>query len=298
MYLTLVVMGLVGGVLSGLLGVGGAIIMIPMLLYIPPILNLGSFDMKYVSGMVMVQVMFSSIIGLLIHRKNKLSSRDLILYLGTSSLIFSGIGAVLSKFLSGIIQLAIFACLATFAAIAMLLQKEKDSFLDESQDSTQLVFNKTIGIISSAVVGLLVGIVGAGGGFILIPLMTTLLQIPMKIAIGSSLGIVLMSSLTGFAGKLFTGQIPIVESVFLVLGSLPGAYLGSIISNKLSPTVLKRLLLLLIIVIAIRTWYQVVGALDTIGIISVFMLYAIVYRHYKINQTKTQVIKNGTSQRK
>ena len=260
MFITLFALGLIGGILSGLLGVGGAIVMIPLLLYIPPILNLGTYDMKLVSGMVMTMVLFSSITGLIIHKKNNYFAKELLIYLGIPSLIFSGSGSLISKYISGSIQLLIFALLATVTAALMIWpqSKKEENINTVESNSSNLIKSKKLAIFGSSIIGILMGIVGAGGGFILIPLMTILLGIPIKFAIGGSLGIVFMSSITGFIGKFVTGQIPLTQSIFLVLGALPGASLGSIISHKLSPSVLKTLLMVLVIVIALRTWYQVI----------------------------------------
>ena len=79
---TLVVLGLGGGFLSGLLGLGGAIFMIPLLLYVPPILSVGQFDMKQVAAISMVQVLSASFTGVIVHNKNKFVSKSLLIYMG------------------------------------------------------------------------------------------------------------------------------------------------------------------------------------------------------------------------
>lgn len=258
MFITLFILGLAGGILSGLLGVGGAIVMIPLSLYIPPLLHLGSFDMKLISGMVMTMVMFASITGVIIHNRNNYFSKELLIYLGLPCLISAGSGAVLSKYMTGDSQLIIFAILTTITAAVLFFHQpgtEEKTNLTTTGDN--LINSKQLAITGSAIIGVLVGIVGAGGGFILIPFMTSLLGIPIKFAIGGSLGIVFMSSITGFTGKFVTGQIPLTQTIFLVLGALPGASIGSIISHRLNPNLLKKLLMFLVTAIALRTWLQV-----------------------------------------
>jgi uncharacterized membrane protein YfcA len=71
---------------------------------------------------------------------------------------------------------------------------------------------------SASGVGLLGGLVGQTGSFIRIPLMTSFVQIPTRIAIGSNLSIVLLSSFAGFIGKVLTGQI---EWLFAIPSLLP-----------------------------------------------------------------------------
>ncbi|HEX9125912.1 MAG TPA: sulfite exporter TauE/SafE family protein, partial [Methylomirabilota bacterium] len=61
--LTLAALGFAGAFASGLVGVGGAIVMIPLLLYVPPLLGVGSLDIKTVAGVTMAQVLAASVMG-------------------------------------------------------------------------------------------------------------------------------------------------------------------------------------------------------------------------------------------
>src|SRR5437879_8106270 len=69
--LTLVGLGFSGAIVSGMLGVGGAIVMIPLLLYVPPLLGVGALDMKSVAGVTMVQVFVAAISGVISHRRHR-----------------------------------------------------------------------------------------------------------------------------------------------------------------------------------------------------------------------------------
>ena len=74
--ITLLFLGLGGGFLSGLLGLGGAIFMIPLLLYVPPLLGVGQLDMKQVAAVSMVQVLSASLSGVIVHHKNRFVSKS------------------------------------------------------------------------------------------------------------------------------------------------------------------------------------------------------------------------------
>ena len=67
----LVVLGMVGAFVSGLLGVGGAIVMIPLLLYVPPLLGIGGFDVKEVAAITMVQVFIAAVSGVIAHGRRR-----------------------------------------------------------------------------------------------------------------------------------------------------------------------------------------------------------------------------------
>lgn len=84
--MTLVFLGLGGGFLSGLLGLGGAIFMIPLLLYVPPLIGVGQLDMKQVAAVSMVQVLFAALSGLIVHNKNKFVSKSILVYRGYATL--------------------------------------------------------------------------------------------------------------------------------------------------------------------------------------------------------------------
>ncbi|HNZ53662.1 MAG TPA: TSUP family transporter [bacterium] len=83
MFLTLFVVSMLGGFMSGLLGLGGVVVLIPLMLTIPPILGVGDLSMKTVSGLSMIQVLFSSISGMIIHKKNKFIHYESLLFIGT-----------------------------------------------------------------------------------------------------------------------------------------------------------------------------------------------------------------------
>jgi len=113
---------------------------------------------------------------------------------------------------------------------------------DESQDPGDVQFNVPAALLIAVTIGGLGGMVGQGGSFILIPLMLYALKLPTRIVIGSNLAIVFLSSFAGFAGKLLTGQIPGVLAVFLVIGAIPGALIGSVLSHRTSPKWLRTAL--------------------------------------------------------
>mgnify|MGYP001610807262 FL=1 len=123
--ITLLFLGLGGGFLSGLLGLGGAIFMIPLLLYVPPLLGVGQLDMKQVAAVSMVQVLSASLSALIVHHKNRFVSRSLLLYMGVCNAIGNLAGSVFSRNTKSSLLLAIFATMAVIAAVAMFIPKRE-----------------------------------------------------------------------------------------------------------------------------------------------------------------------------
>ncbi|MEW6602569.1 MAG: sulfite exporter TauE/SafE family protein, partial [Nitrospirota bacterium] len=123
--ITLLFLGLGGGFLSGLLGLGGAIFMIPLLLYVPPLMGVGQLDMKQVAAVSMVQVLSASLSGLIVHNKNRFVSKSLLLYMGLCNALGNLAGSLFSKYTKSAFLLAIFATMAVIAAIVMFVPKRE-----------------------------------------------------------------------------------------------------------------------------------------------------------------------------
>jgi len=119
--ITIFLIGFVGSFISGMLGIGGAIINFPMLLYIPVILGVGHFTAHEVSGITAIQVFFSTIGGVLVYRKGGFLNKKLIAYMGISILIGSFIGGFGSTHMpeSGIN--IVYGILALIAVIMMFV---------------------------------------------------------------------------------------------------------------------------------------------------------------------------------
>lgn len=252
--ITLVGLGLGGGFLSGLLGLGGAIFMIPLLLYAPPLLGVGHLDMKQVAAISMVQVLAASLSGLIVHHKNRFVSKSLLLYMGISNAIGNLAGSLFSKHTKSALLLAIFATMAVIASITMFIPKREQG---ENISPDAIQYNKPLAIILSLLIGTFGGMVGAPGAFIYIPAMIYLLNIPTRIVIGSTLGIVFLGAIMGTIGKMTTGQILWPYAVALVIGTVPGAQFGGRMSKKINTKYLRLAIAVIIAITGLRMWYQV-----------------------------------------
>ncbi|MCQ6557764.1 sulfite exporter TauE/SafE family protein [Paenibacillus mendelii] len=261
--LVMVLLGFVGSFFSGLLGIGGAIINYPMLLFVPSALNLAEFTGQQVSSISMFQVFFASLAGMLAFQRRKkadpgsgaLIHRGLVIYMGSSILVGSLFGGVVSKFLSSAAINVVYGVLAIIAVILMLIPNKGQDL----QPQGDMPFNKIIAIVSAFTVGIVSGIVGAGGAFILIPIMLTVLKIPTRTTIASSLAIVFISAVGGIFGKIAAGHIPIMPTMFTVIGSLLGAPLGSRMSARLNVQLLRYALIVLIAATSIKIWFSILG---------------------------------------
>jgi len=250
------VLGVVAGFLSGLLGIGGGIIMAPLLLYLPQVFGFDTLSMQTVAGLTIVQGLVACISGGLTHRKFNFLSVKLVGWMGITLFTTSFIGGITSKVAANDLLLIIFALMAFFASVLMIMPKKVEV---ESPDITTFAFSRYRAVSVSGAIGFLGGLVGQGGSFILIPLMTSFLKVPTRIAIGSNLAIVFLSTLAAFIGKAMTFQIEWMLAVPIVLTVIPAAYLGAHVSKRVSVGVLRNILAICIALAAFRIGFSVVG---------------------------------------
>jgi hypothetical protein len=253
-FLFLLAVGGSVGFLSGLLGIGGGIVMFPLLLYVPPFLGIGAIDVKSVTGLTMVQGFFSALAAMAYYRKNALVNKGLVLTLGLSLFLSSLAGSLASKALPDSVLLMVFGTLAVIAAVMMLLPR---SYMNDELTEDKVVYNRVLTAGIGIALGFTIGLVGQGGAFILIPVMLYVLKIPLRVALGSTLAIGLFSSSAGMLGKVATGQVPYLLAVPLLAAAIPAARWGSIVGKRTKTRFLKWLLAALIMATAIKVWMSI-----------------------------------------
>lgn len=245
--------GFIGSFLSGMLGVGGSIIKYPMLLYIPPLFGIVAFTAHEVSGISAIQVLFASIAGVWAYRKGGYLNKQLIIYMGGAILIGSLIGSYGSSLLSEQAVNVVYGILALVAAVMMFIPKK----LVDDMPLNEVTFNKPLAAILALVVGIVSGIVGAAGGFLLVPIMLTVLHIPTRMTIATSLAITFISSIGSSIGKLITGQVDYLPAIIMIIASFIAAPLGTKVGKKMNTKILQFILAIMIASTAIKLWIDI-----------------------------------------
>ncbi|HYF95855.1 MAG TPA: sulfite exporter TauE/SafE family protein [Symbiobacteriaceae bacterium] len=243
----LVALGSVAGFFSGLLGIGGGILMVPLLLYAPPLCGYPALGMKAVAGITMVQSLAASLAGTLGHGQRRVHGQ-LVKVMGLAVAGGALAGSVLSRWLSGVALESLFAVLALVAGALLFLPVP-----NHSEDPASLPgFSRIRAAALGSAIGFLGGVVGQGGGFLIVPGLIYLLRIPVRIALGSSLAIGLISGIAGLAGKALTAQLILWPSLAVVAGALIGSLAGSRLSQRLSQGTLRRVLAVVIIAASVK----------------------------------------------
>jgi uncharacterized membrane protein YfcA len=234
------------GVSLGLIGGGGSILTVPVLVYL---FGVGAVEATAYSLFI---VGLSSAVGSITYfRKNLVNVRTAIVFgipsiiavFSTRAFIIPAIPDIL--YTSGSITisksmmlLVIFAVLMIAASYSMIKKDKRPAISNESVQPQQ--FNYPLILAEGTIVGVLTGMVGAGGGFLIIPALVVLSKLSMKEAVGTSLVIIAAKSLIGFFGE--SGETPIdwlfmlQVSAFAIGGIFIGTYLSKHIDgNKLKP---------------------------------------------------------------
>lgn len=234
---------LVIGIVLGLIGGGGSILTVPILVYLMAVnpVTATAYSLFVVGS--------SSLVGALRNIPKKLIDyRTAIVfaipafvavYLTRKFLvpaipeeIFTISGFSLTK---NIGIMLFFAIIMIIASVSMIRERKQVNNPDE-----KVVFNYPLIIIEGFVVGLLTGIVGAGGGFLIIPALVLLAKLPMKKAVATSLLIIAVKSLIGFIGDVQNLEID-WEFLLIFTGiSIAGIWLGVYLNNFIDGKKLKK----------------------------------------------------------
>lgn len=243
--------------LSGLVGVGGAIILIPALTYLPPLFGVAPLGIKAIAGVTLVQVAGAGALGAWRHHRAGAVRRSLVVPLGISMAVASLIGAIASDFVEAWMLEAIFATMAIVAAGALMarsLKPQRDPIAENHEPA-----GRTTAVAMGGGLGLLSGLVGVGGSFLLVPMMVEILRIPIRIAIGTSLAVVTIAAAAGAFGKAVTGQVDWALAAALVVGALPGVVAGAYASRRTATGALTWMLTAIVLLAGIRMWIDVIA---------------------------------------
>jgi hypothetical protein len=212
------------GLSLGLLGSGGSILTVPVLIF------LAGEPEKVAIAESLAIVGGIALIGALPLALRQLVAWRSVVFFGVPGMAGAYLGAALSRYVSGRFQLTLFAVIMLIAAALMF---RPPALARGGEQASQRAPWK-IGI-EGLLVGILTGFVGVGGGFLIVPALVLLGGLPMHLAVGTSLMIIALKSLTGFAkyldvlasiGLEVDWQLIAVFTVIGALGTLLGNWLG------------------------------------------------------------------------
>ncbi|WP_106588237.1 sulfite exporter TauE/SafE family protein [Salsuginibacillus halophilus] len=252
MAVVMFLIGLASGVITGMLSVGGGVILVFFLMMIPPLIIQTEFPMQTIAGYSIMQAFFATLSGAVFYFKERLIDRTMVIFLGIPS-FFGGMGGVaVAHNLSDEFLRWFFAFMALSAALMMLIpQKDKEEAVYKNRKLV-LAFSTLIGVF----IGVAGGMLGIAAGFLFVPAMIYLFKIPIKKAIGTSLVACFLLAAGSFLMKLTTDAISLQLGIMLVAGGILGAQVGGRVNRAFSPLLLKRVTAAAILIISLTVVYD------------------------------------------
>ena len=224
------------GLVLGLLGSGGSILTVPVLVYLadqPDKVAIAE-SLAIVGGIALV--------GALPYARRSLVDWHSVLYFGTPAILGTYLGAALSALVPGAVQLALFAVVMIVAAVLMFRGRQGLEPREGGPQEREALWK--IGG-EGLLVGVLTGLVGVGGGFLIVPALVLLGGLPMRLAVGTSLTIIAAKSAAGFwkyTDVLADGGLSVdVRLIVIFTGvGILGSFAGHALSHRVPQARLKR----------------------------------------------------------
>ena len=256
--------GVLIGVASGLLGIGGGTVMVPIFRL--------AFGMSATMSTAtsLFAIIPTSISGAISHVKGKTCIPALGIAAGLGGACMSPIGVWLAQLSPDWLVMLAAALIIGYSAINMFKKAFKlrpagqpaagvDAAAPTADDSSlsrkQLLQGAAIGLVA----GLASGYVGVGGGFIMVPLMLSIIGIPMRKASGTSLIAVMILAIPGVIEQGIIGNINYLAGIAIVIGTIPGAVIGARLVTKVPERTLRLLFGCFLIVVAVMLVLNEVG---------------------------------------
>ncbi|HMK39028.1 MAG TPA: sulfite exporter TauE/SafE family protein [Bacteroidota bacterium] len=258
----LVLAGLTAGLLAGAFGIGGGIVLVPVLLYYLHAAGVSSLVSTHVAmGTSLLVVAFLSAAHAWEFRRT-----NHVIWRGAFFIALAGVagafaGSSIASGLEGSSLRRVFGFVLLVAAVRLLSGKRKQGKEAEPDLSPRLLLG------AGLLVGLVSSLSGIGGALVAIPLLSTYLHFPARKAFGTSSAAIAVTALAGAAGYLFRGWeseflpagmhgfIDFQAAIPLVAGAVPGAILGTRFAARLDTGSLRKIYAVLLLVVMLRMFF-------------------------------------------
>ena len=261
----LVAVGCLTGVLAGMLGAGGGFATVALLLA-------AGANPHVAVGTALVYLMVMGGWGTLMHLHLRTVDRQLAIVIGVSAAAFALVGAQIAEALQGrdlVLALALFTACVSGVSLAWPQTRRPvdlpDKVLDEESvpagpsdvpvttlrerlrpavaPATEPGPPLTAAVVGGSIIGLLKGLFGLGGAFLIVPVMSRVGKLPRDVAVGSSLFAILVASLVAAIRHTTLGNVDGSDLLALVPGGLFGSFVGARAARSMSPAAVRRVLL-------------------------------------------------------
>lgn len=263
--LLLFVAGCLTGFLAGLFGVGGGILLVPVLLLYFHSIGVSSLVATHLTfGTSLLIVIVTSIVSAREYSRNNHVIWRAVLILGLASVISAFAGSYIAASLQGKLLQQIFSLVVAGAAVRLIAEMPSDS-----RERTPSLSVPGLGVVGLCV-GFVSALAGVGGGIISIPLMYYGLGFPLKGAFGTSSATIVITATAAMAGYIVNGwndillasydfptagYVDYLHAIPLMVGTIPLARLGASLAHRTNVDRLRKLFALFLLVIAVRLFF-------------------------------------------
>ncbi|MBD2483361.1 sulfite exporter TauE/SafE family protein [Planktothrix sp. FACHB-1365] len=252
--------GLIAGILAGFLGIGGGTVLVPLLV------ALGYTPVEAVATSSL-SIVITAISGSVQNWRMGYLSFNRVIGIGFPAILTAQIGVFLAELFSSRLLLFLFGCLLLFNVYlvevrqqitAQKKQQEAQQVSDSAISSNQnILFNPVFArILTGGTAGILAGLFGVGGGIIMVPLQIVLLGETIKVAIQTSLGVIVITAISACAGHAIQGNVLWIQGIILGLGGLLGAQISTRFLPKLSDKTVSLMFRIFLVILSVYIFKQ------------------------------------------
>ncbi len=216
------------GVSLGFFGGGGSILSVPLLVYV------FGLDPKQAIASSLLIVGAASVSGAVQHWRAGNVELRTSLYFGVAGMVGAHVGGRAGAFLDGTLLLLLFAAMMVITALAMWRGRRVPKGASSGTRALAPLVAQGFGV------GLFTGLVGAGGGFLIVPALALWAGLPLPSAVGTSLVIILLNTLAGFSG--YAGHVQVSYGLIASVSAcaIAGSFLGTRLAHRINPASLRR----------------------------------------------------------
>lgn len=263
--LILISIGLAAGTVGSLIGLGGGIIIVPMLLNIDHFLSAFSTVPIHVAvGTSLITIVFSSLSSTLsYHKQKRIDYKSGILFL-----IGSVPGSLLGTYINSLLNTERFTlffgifliCISVFLFVSSKLNKKSKevhkgiirTYTNDEGEAYKYSYSLPLAIFLSIFIGIISGLFGIGGGILLVPMMAFLFSFPPQLAVATSMFVVMFTTLGSSISYITLGEVNFYYILLLVPGAWFGGKIGAYINQKLKTETIALILRLVVLFYGIK----------------------------------------------
>lgn len=238
--------GVLSGVLAGLLGIGGGFLIVSLLVALnyPPV--------QAVATSSLVIIMSSAAGSFANWQMGYLDFRR-VAYIAFPAIFFAPVGVFLAMRIPSYVLLLIFGI---FLLTNIFLIELRRKLVSQERQSSKLVNPVLAKLATGGIAGFLAGLLGVGGGAIMVPLQMLLLNENIKMAIRTSLGVIVAATISSTISHAIQGNILLFEGLVLGVGGMLGTQVGTRVLPKLSDSLVSKIFIAFLVTMAMFMFWK------------------------------------------